>query len=295
MYTRIPLLLAFAASLTAAEPVVVHEWGLIVHTGTSATLESSPPAPITGDIWGMEDKAPVVYFHGAAVPGNFTVRIPDGIVTTCMPEPDMGGEGYSFATWSDLRLREPDDSVFDNILPGTGFEEYWRDVDALEIHRGSDGFCDRFIFYESTVGNASILPLTAPRGVAAVRMDYPDLEVLLLRMDSAAMQVTDMRTLADEDLLDEGWSDLDRDQVRSVLMGWSEGIINPDEFTAFWNTWGGWLLDDSHSTSQGAVIMAVYAVPPGILGRISQIYFEPYVDLPVEYNRFLVCAVPIGI
>jgi hypothetical protein len=295
MYTRIALLLAFASFLAAAEPVVVHEWGLIVNTGTSATLEGSPPAPITGDIWGMEDKAPVVYFHGAAVPGDFTVRIPDGIVTTCVPEPDMGGEGYSYATWSDLRLREPDDSVLDNILPGSEFEEYWRDVDALEIYRGSDGFSDRFIFYESTVGNASILPLTAQRGVPAVRMDYPDLEVLLLWMESATMKVTGVQALTDEHLLEQGWSDLDRDQVRSVLMGWSEGIINPDEFTAFWNTWGGWLLDDSHSTSQGAVIMVVYAVPPGILNRISQISFEPYVDLPVEYNRFLICAVPIGI
>ena len=295
MNSRIALLLAATTSLAAAEPVVVHEWGLIVHTGTSATLESSPPAPITGDIWGMEDKAPVVYFHGAAVPGDFTVRIPDGIVTTCMPEPDLGGTGYSYATWSDLRLREPEDIVSGDVLRDSEFEEYWRDVDALEINRSSDNFGDRFIFYESTLGNSSILPLTAPRGVAAVRMDYSDIEVLLLRADSAIMKVTGLQELTDEHLLDDGWNELDREQVRSVLMGWSEGVINPDEFTAFWKTWSRWLLYDSHCTSQGAVIMAVYVVPPGILDRISQIYFEPYVDLPVEYNRFLVCAVPISI
>jgi hypothetical protein len=70
----------------------IHEWGVVTVAGGGTGFLSSPAGSAEP---GLEDKAPVVYFHGDPCVVTLRVTVPGGMVTAALPAPLAGDPAWS--------------------------------------------------------------------------------------------------------------------------------------------------------------------------------------------------------
>ncbi len=266
----------------------VHEWGII----------TQDPMVFTGNVpvfepWQdeLEDKAPVLYFHGDPCTVTLRVSFPSmGFATTLLPEADQGGTNSTYILWEDLILTEsaPSDLVEGwNHCDELGYPvSLWRDVDALYVE--ADEEFDRFVYYGCVPGSPGDLPFISESGNHSMRMPYGETPCVVLK-SVAGIPMFGVFTLADIVTdIPKGLQFLeDTRRLKSVISGWAEGVLFEDEFEAFWNTWESRFLTDSEDK-----IMILYPVPGEIVENISTLEVIPDRDIEIEISRFIIAELP---
>ncbi len=266
----------------------VHEWGVITQS----------PSMITGAIpemveleYSLEDKAPVLYFHGD--PCNISVRITFptmGYATTVLPEPDQGGSNSTYILWQDLELTESRNS--DMTLGWQQSEQLnypvslWREVQSLWVN--NEERTDQFIYYECVPGSPGDLPYISESGNQSFRMPYGEIPCLILKPVDGQLMFG-VFTLADiKTDIPKGLQFLeDPLHLKRVLWSWADGILFEDEFEAFWNTWEAKFLSDSSGD-----VMVLYRVPDEIMENIACVEVTPEDQIEVNFSRYIIAELP---
>ncbi|MCD6589237.1 MAG: hypothetical protein J7K88_11885 [Candidatus Fermentibacteraceae bacterium] len=272
----------------------VHEWGVV----TTAPDVVSGAVPTDSEIITAEplqdpldDRAPVVYFHGD--PCSVTVRISFsdmGYTTAVLPEPDEGGINSTYAVWNNLRLTEASDTIHTEGWVNSGEHNYpfpvWRQVDALNV--SSNGETDRFIYYECRPGSMGDLPFVNQSGNFSFRMPYGEIPCIVLT-SSGGRPMFGVFTLADIlTSIPKGLQFLDEPvQLERELWRWADGVLNEDEFDAFWSTWESRFLADSSTD-----VMILYRLPEETVERIAALEVVPDIHTEVTVNRFIIAELP---
>jgi hypothetical protein len=266
----------------------VHEWGVV--TTAPDFLSGAVPAvePLENS---LDDKAPVVYFHGDPCSVTLRINFPGmGYATGVLPESDEGGINSTYVVWKNLELTEVTDPVLSEGWPNCEEHSYpfplWRQVDALSV--SSNGETDRFIYYECHPGSMGDLPFVSQNGNLSFRMPYGEIPCIVLT-SSGDRPMFGVFTLADI-LTDipKGLQFLDEPaQLKRELWRWAVGILNEDEFNAFWSTWESRFLADSSTD-----VMILYRLPEETVERIAAMEIIPDIHTEVTVNRFIIAELP---
>lgn len=274
----LPLLLAAGLS--------VHEWGVVACRDTGFSMVSSPGG--VHDLE-LEDKAPVLHFHGEPCTADVRVNSAGGIVTAVLPEPSVGGVGSDFVVWNDLELSA---GGTENPWPGEPSWEWgwlWSDVNALLI--GTGFFRDRYLFYECTLPQPGILPYVVEGGNPSLRVEYAGVPCVLLRYREGALQLSETSLLALARRDGHTWETIETpDRIREALSRWSEGVLEPDEFNALWETWRQAFTD---APLQGPHV--VYRIPERVLDGFAALEVSTDGGEPVDILRFQLAFVPASV
>lgn len=266
----------------------IHEWGVITQNPLSF-CGAVPEADFLENE--LEDRAPVVYFHGDPCTVTVKINFPGmGYATSVLPEADEGGSSSTYIVWNNLELTE---SPEPGLIEGWDGHEYlnfpvplWRQVDALCI--ASDDRYDRFIYYECVPGNSGELPFINKSGNQSFRMPYGEIPCLVLT-SAGERPMYGLFTLADIlTSIPKGLQFLDEpEHLKRELRHWADGILNQDEFDSFWNTWEARFLADSSTD-----IMILYMVPREIVDQIAPMEITTDTRMEVEINRFIIAELP---
>lgn len=262
----------------------VHEWGVI--TNTPLALGGAVPELQLPD-FELEDKAPVIFFHGD--PCNVTIKISFpgmGHPTTILPDPDQGGSNSTYLVWDNLELTESPDSGLIYGWADSGNLNYpislWQQVDGLYAVSGNR--YDNFLYYGCVPGSPGDLPFISQSGNQSFRMPFGEIPCIVLT-SSGERPMFGVFTLADIlTSIPKGLQFLEEPaHLRRELWLWAEGVLNEDEFDSFWNTWEARFLSDSSSG-----VMILYRVPEEIVRQIALMEIETDREMEVEINRFII-------
>ncbi len=270
----------------------VHEWGVIQSTPILTGSPSSENTPaIEEPMYEYDDKAPVVYFHGD--PCRVTVRVafPNlGYATRILPEPDQGGLNSTYILWEDIELTDQRAISADfgwplcdeNQIPAS----VWREVNSLDVVAGE--YRDSFLYYECVPGSPGDLPFISQSGNQSMRMPYGEIPCIVLTT-SGGRPMYGVFTLAEIlTSIPKGLQFLDEPQMlRREFFRWSVGVLNEDEFTAFWNTWESTFLSDCTDD-----VLVFYPVPEEVLERIAAIEVIPHGEMDVQIDRYIIAEIP---
>lgn len=269
----------------------VHEWGVIQQNPILTGVPIGETPAIEELEYEFEDKAPVVYFHGDPCTVTVRVTFPSmGYATRLLPEPDQGGINSTYIVWNDMELTDQRAISADFGWPGCVENNIpapvWREVNSLDIV--SDDYRDSFLYYECVPGSPGDLPFINQSGNQSIRMPYGEIPCIVLTT-SAGRTMFGVFTLADIlTSIPKGLQFLDEPlALRREVARWSNGILNDDEFTAFWNTWESTFLEDCRDE-----VMVLYPIPGEVLERVASIEVVPNRDMDVEISRFIVAELP---
>jgi len=301
--TAIVLLAAFAclaAEGREAAPVSVHEWGVLVYgedDESGMVLGQSSPDPEPAAV-----RAPVVYFHGPAFSGTFTVALPGGDFTTTYPTPDT--TECNFAQWrvEGSWSREREAARDDALRSHPDFGADWSAVESMMLSTGTGG-SSRYLFYECTLSPDMLEPsnwlapvqydgeeILLPPLLSIPEAPDPELLVLTLGGDGPLMWRGDGSQLAEAGLTGLDWQAYSRTGVVRTLMDWDNGSLAPDEIDVMWDTWEPWAL--RREDPEGYVIFT--ELWPQKVAGISRISLQTDGGQPVEYSRFFLGALVIS-
>jgi hypothetical protein len=281
------MMLALAVLLAGLQ---VHEWGMI--SGSPMLLAgSSEPllAPTHPDE--LVDRAPVLYFHGD--PCTVDVKVTFhcmGYATSVVPAPSRGGVNSTYLTWEGVTLTEqPPEGLTEGWSEAENSpmpSEVWRRVDALyAAHRTR---YDRFLYYECVPGSPGDLPFTSVGGNRSFRLEYLHLPCIVL-VNGGNAPMYGVFTLGDiQGSIPKGLRFLETPlELEREVRRWAEGVINADEFDAYWNTWESLLLEES-----SLVPMILYPVPAEVVEGIAALEVTPEGGGDVTYSRFITVLIP---
>ena len=273
----------------------VHEWGVIMNSPNStltAVTPSEVPEITSIDLPSdLEDKAPVMYFHGDECSVNIRISFPDGgYATTVLPEPTAGGVFSNYLVWNDLSLTN---SLPENM--NEGWElcdelnyniDTWRDVEALTIN--NHGRYDKFIYYDCFPGNPGDLPFISQSGNQSFRMPYGEIPCIVLTVAGGELMYGTF-TLADIiNSIPKGLQFVENiDVLKREVRRLAGDTLFDDEFEAFWNCWETELI-----TAPFSGVMVLYKVPEEIIDQIATIEITPDVEMEVDINRFILAVLP---
>lgn len=268
----------------------VHEWGVIVQEPLSMTGTASGIPSGNGPGPELEDRAPVIYFHGDPCTVDVRVAFPAmGYATSVMPEASLGGVNSTYLQWTGVELAE---GIPEEAAPGwSGSEgngpwQLWRQVDCL--NPVFQGRTDRFLYYECVPGSPGDLPFICQGGNRSFREEYRDLPCVVLASSSGG-PMYGVFTLGEiSTSIPKGLRFLDEPgMLRREMWLWAQGILHEDEFDAFWNTWESRFLGDSSSD-----VMVLYPVPSEVLDRIADLEVTAENGSEVQISRFIVAELP---
>lgn len=270
----------------------VHEWGVIVQNPTYLTATPEPVGIITdAPINEMEDRAPVVYFHGDPCTIDMLITFPSmGYATAVLPEANDGGVNSTYARWSNLELTDSPDESLTEGWPNCEMNGFpapvWREVDALDVV--AYGRFDRFLYYECVPGSPGDLPFISQSGNQAIRMPYGEIPCIVLTQ-SQGRPMYGVFTIADiVNSIPKGLQFLEEPEIlRREVWRWADGILYEDEFTAFWNTWESSFLSDCSEN-----VMILYPVPEEVLEEIASMEILAQREMEIEINRFVIAELP---
>ncbi|HOP26142.1 MAG TPA: hypothetical protein PLM22_03090 [Candidatus Sabulitectum sp.] len=268
----------------------VHEWGVIVQNPLYLTGEAAGEVPVNGPEPELEDRAPVIYFHGDPCAVDIRVAFPAmGYATSVIPQPSTGGEYSTYIEWNGVELVQdvPEDmsSGWDRCAVN-GPWELWRQVDCLSAV--FQGHADRFLYYECVPGSPGELPFISQGGNRSFREEYRDLPCVVLASSSGG-PMYGVFTLGEiSSSIPKGLRFLDDPAIlRREIRLWAEGTLHEDEFDAFWSTWESRFLEDSSSD-----VMVLYQVPAEVLERIADLEVTARDGSEVQLSRFIVAELP---
>ncbi len=272
----------------------VHEWGVVTTAGdvlSGAVQNISDVTTVEPLENTLEDKAPVIYFHGDSCSVTVRIFFPEmGYATSVLPEPEDGGVNSTYLVWNNLKLTEASDPALEEGWANCEEHNYpfpvWRQVDALFVE--SNYQYDRFVYYECRPGSMGDLPFVSQSGNLSLRMPYGEIPCIVLT-SSGGRPMFGVFTLADI-LTDipKGLQFLDEPmQLERELRQWSDGILNEDEFNAFWSTWEDRFLSDSSTD-----VMILYKLPEETVERMATLEVVPDIHTVVTINRFIIAELP---
>lgn len=268
----------------------VTEWGVISESSFSGNPGDHELAsqPVENQ---LEDRAPVLYFHGDPCTVTVRVNIPGmGYITSALPEPDQGGVNSTWCAWNRLELTGAQEDGAEYGWPGADDlllpSSLWREVDALDVVQG--GNRERFLYYSCVPGSPGDLPFISQSGNRAIRMPYGEIPCIVLTRSSGG-PMYGVFTIADIAVsLPKGLRFLeDPRELRRELRLWAEGVLREDEFDSFWNTWE----NEFTGITEGEV-MVLYPVPGEILEGIASLEVVTDDGSAVEISRFVVAHLP---
>ncbi len=273
----------------------VHEWGVIMSSPASSITSVTPSEleeiTTTDFPYGLEDKAPVMYFHGDTCSVNIRVSLPDrGYLTTIIPEADEGGVSSTYMLWDNLQLS--------NSTPGNmqeGWEycdelnyniETWRNVNALTVINNER--YDKFVYYDCVPENSGDLPFISQSGNQSFRMPYGEIPCIVLTSVGGRLMYGSF-TLADIlTSIPKGLQFLDDVNIlKREIWKLSEETLYEDEFDAFWNCWETELI-----TAPFSNVIVLYKVPDDIINEMVNLEVIPDREMEVEINRFILAVLP---
>lgn len=300
----IPLLFSLVVDTVIVNPdfetVRVHEWGVIqMDYGFQEAVGAEWCYPDDHGVFHsgelMVVDAPVVWFHGPAFTGTFTVEIMNGSLTTRYPEPDhieymfvpqridVPGE---WAVWEDLTFTAPtpadgllaDDKIADARCEMESFGwavPWWRQVPSLTITRESDGWSDQFIYYECTTG---YLPVNDE----AVYRNWTDSyrgPALIFAWDENEL-VSKRAEIGDT--IDIPGVYISVEQIEETLCGWAGNNLKSEEIEALWLTWEPVIR--GRCSMYGEKVL-LFPLPDDVVNSISRLILETDQGFSVEYYR----------
>lgn len=286
------------------QEIVLHEWGVVLYGSGTAVAAGAPPGegimPVLVD-------APVIAFHGSGFSGDVFV-CSFGDVFSVYPMPDSTGGLFgidglgSTLWWSDVTVSPPvvDVPVTDRrgsddaLIPGFGWAAgMWRSPEACWIERPSDGFRDKFLYYEVDLAEIGLpIPLEgrAPEGFPPEDL-VTDMLVFTRCADGG---VSCSRTcMTDSEAADESVpapaDDKSCETVMQAMRYWAGDLLAGDEIDAMWATWepyvyrGDWQGDS----------LAVFPMPRRLVACISGIGVFTSPQVPVVIDRFFLGMLPL--
>jgi hypothetical protein len=303
----IPLFFAALVDTVVApgdyETVHIHEWGVVLFSEDGADVTGVYDSPDDFYIDGYDYghycvEAPVVWFHGTPCSGTFTVRTPEGWLTELYPVPDDIGSVApelpvrpAEASWyftvggaepSSERMREWDSSG----LSWGWAAGYWRNVPAEYLYRESDGFCDRFIYYECGLPLQWNEIFTGVDEGIVFRDGFTGEGIVFV---SGSMPGYAMVSIEDELIVPpmEEFVPAGPDSMKAILGRWAEWKLKPEEIDALWYTW-----ESAMYTLPGTWLL--FPIPAEDVNRISTIEFIPDdCFVGVRYQRLFLGLVRI--
>ena len=124
-----------------------------------------------------------------------------------------------------------------------------------------------------------------------MRVEYSGVPCVLLRNHEGVSQfaVTSLLALARREGHD--WEPLGNpDQLREIVSSWSEGVLEPDEFDALWETW-----EQTFTSATVGEPHVIYRIPKSVLDDIATIEATTDRDDTVEVLRFQLAFVPASV
>ncbi len=294
-----PLLLAAVMDTVVAPyfgEVHVHEWGVVRYRSDVVEALGTSGGPWS-DPMDLVVEAPVIHIWGSETAGSLTVRS-RGRIYAVYPDPDeqfsvdlsVAGGG-SAVSWRGIRTTCPwdyDEIPYSGSLDGGIDGLYWdtgrwRDTGALVLTRESDGFCDRFLYYEVDLSGTGF---PGPLGEGSGGESSSDPVMLFTRNDGwdVRMRIVEAAAVtggAEEEALPPD-RDYDRSLALEALSAWAGYDLKQAEIEAMWDTWEPWVLWGDWAGGS----LVVFPVPDHLEDRISTIEFVPDDDLEVYYGRF---------
>jgi hypothetical protein len=264
----------------------IHEWGVVTLSGGGTGSVSCPEGSVEP---GLEDKAPVVYFHGDPCTIALRVTVPGGSVTAAAPAPLSGGPGMEYAFWERLEL------VSEGVRnPWPGGVSYtwgdtWSGAGSLMVRQGP--CLDGYVFYECALPQPGLLPYTVQGGNPALRMDCSDIPCLLVRRSDGRREccAATLGSLASREA--PVWDDRNvSERIRATLEEWSSEFLEPREFLAFWETWGGVISMPGEGTA-----WVVYRIPCRIVDDLCLLEAASETGMDVEIRRFHLAFLPVAV
>jgi hypothetical protein len=269
----------------------VHEWGVIQRTPVLTGTPSSDIPVIEMPEYEFEEKAPVMYFHGDPCTVSIQLTFPNmGYATEVIPDADEGGVNSTHIVWKNIKLTDQRAISADFGWPVCEQSSIpapvWREVNALDVVCG--GYRDSFLYYECVPGSPFDLPFISESGNQSIRMPYGEIPCIALTT-SGGRPMYGVFTLADIlTSIPKGLQFLDEPEVlRREFLRWSTGILNEDEFNAFWNTWESTFLADCTDN-----VMILYPVPAEVLEQIAAIEIIPDREIDVQISRYIIAELP---
>lgn len=281
----------------AHNEIYVHEWGLVsyrdgVAEAVGAPDESSFERPAIDCV-----EAPVIHIWDPEFDGTLTVRSPGSIVSV-WPVPDeqfsldagIAGGG-SAIQWSGLTTICPYSLQVVPwsqawSIPGFGWaSDIWRTPECLVVHRQSDGFYDKFLYYEVQFpGRAAPLPLDTGSGNSPA--DSWEGDVLVFRKDELGVVSLEIRPSSDLDALQEesmpAGRDFSREEVIGTLEKWAGSLLKPVEIWEMWSTWEPYVTGGDWEGPR----LVLFPLPQSHVERISTLELTDSEGRPVFYSRF---------
>lgn len=261
----------------------IHEWGVVTVAGGGTGFLSSPAGSAEP---GLEDKAPVVYFHGDPCVVTLRVTVPGGMVTAALPAPLAGGPGMEYAFWDGLELVS---EGVRNPWPGRisyTWGDTWSETGSLLVRQGP--CLDGYVFYECSLPQPGLLPYTVQGGNPALRMDCSDIPCLLVRRVEGGSEYCSatLGSLASREApVWEGGNVSER--IRESLEDWSSEFLEPREFLTFWETWG-----DRFALPEEGAVWVVYRIPRRIVDDLCLLEAASESREDVEIRRFHLAFLP---
>jgi hypothetical protein len=308
----IPLMLSLLVDTVAVDPyydtVRDHEWGVIqMDYGFYEAVGAEWCYPDENGNYRYGEMmivdAPVVWFHGPGFSGSFAVDVMKGSFTTVYPEPDVIEQippvlesllPTERATWSGLEFTRSgldDERVVDRISSmGCEMENFawaapwWREVPSLAVSRESDGWSDRFIYYECTT--ASLHPDgEAIRGNISDICRGPGLLFSYSQAECTFMveKVMIEDVLANPRSYPQGNDDWQvTDIVTAELCRWAESNMKSEELEALWKTWKPVILDRCDMFDENILL---FPLTDEVVESISRLTLTTDEGFFVEYHR----------
>jgi hypothetical protein len=289
------LLMAAALDTVVAplhEEVYVHEWGVLTYRSDVVEATGSADGPWSNPS-DMVAEAPVIHIYGPEFSGDLTVRSAGRIFST-YPDPDERFDvdvsvagGGSAVRWSGIETRcpwlvEPDcwssscevdiDGFFD-ALP------LWRRNEALVLTRESDGFCDKFLYYEVDLAGRFPDPLSpscpgGPSTGEALFFQRTDGVVTVAAGDVGMLYAME-ESLPFTASYDAGFA-------LETVAGWASPYLKRDEIEEMWATWEPYVL---YGDWEGSTL-AVFPLRQDLVERISTLELTVDEPLDISYHRF---------
>lgn len=310
----IPMLFPFFADTVIAPPecetIHVHEWGVVRFEERGTDVVGIPWAdfyaePIDNLIEPIEVEAPVVWFHGPAFTGTFRVRTENGWLTELYPQPDFAETLPAFgifpersvmARWTDLQAGGESLGIekLGEQAARISYEwamDYWREVPACYLFRRTDGFCDRFIYYECTIVDDIPSPLVWNNGDLSFDPGYTG-EGLLFIPNGEFTEIYLIELEGSPGLPEvEEIQIYDPDYVKQVICEWAGGGFKSSEIDALWKTWENTLT--TGCDDEGSWLL--FPLPSETVEAISTIELKPDGFWhEVQYERLFLGLVKVG-
>lgn len=279
------------------DSVIINEWGVIT-LQEEIRIAATPvdiPFDILFDPESLDDKAPVVYFHGSDFQDAvFTVQLCSGTFTEVYPEPwQEDADGLSitwhitagYSTGEDYTI--PDSLLPRDTPPGDWPIEEWRNRSAHVLELG--GLQERFLFYECSIPFDADNPPYPFRNGHGLDPAFQG-QVLAFQLNEGREMEMMLCDPGEYSAGSSGMRAYSRDEVIEILCRWSDGELKSEEIFDLWNSWEDYVIDGNWQGDR----LLVFRIPPRTIESLTTIRLEIKENPDIITHRFYLGMVPFS-